>query len=98
MAPNEKTQSSPAVGNGDLATLRARLLGWDERRSVLIKQIIALEKTSGDGRRESGSAVSRIQELLDGKPYVLNREKPISQLDALYVEYDTLGRAIEVGW
>jgi hypothetical protein len=89
--------SAPVSAVDVLAALDRRLVELQERRNVLTKQIIGLEKTAGAGPPGANVEAEQAQALLEGKKFVMSRDKPVSALAALYAERSVIDLALKIG-
>ena len=94
MNATKKTQSD---ADRAIADLISRLRELDARDRDVLKQIIAIEKTTGSAQVEAGADMAQAEGLLEGKKFVASREKPISQLAALYAERKVIAHALKIG-
>jgi hypothetical protein len=91
---NAKTRSGDAA---ELARLTRRCSELRSRRSIVHKDVLTVEKTNAtqfDGVADKAQAEAL---LLDGAQFVASREKPLSQLAALYAEIAAIDRALKIG-
>jgi hypothetical protein len=94
-----KSQSAvpPFEGEGELARLTQRCTEMRARRSVVHDTVITVEKTTAPAQFDATADLAQAEAMLSGAPFVASREKPLSQLAALYAERDALDRALKIG-
>jgi hypothetical protein len=92
-----KSQSAPAPFEDDLARLTQRCTVMSARRADVHETIIAVEKTTAFAQFDATADLAQAEAMLSGAPFVASREKPLSQLAALYAERDALDRALKIG-
>ena len=90
-----RATSAPIDGSDVLAVLRGTLRELQARRDDITQQIVALEKTSA--HRTDNPDISRAEALLDGEPFAVSRDRPVSQLAVLHAERDTIDQALKIG-
>jgi hypothetical protein len=93
----KKSPSATADADRVIADLESRLRELDARDRDVLEQIIAIEKTTGSAQVEAGADMAQAEALLEGKKFVASRERPVSQLAALYAERIVIARAVKIG-
>jgi hypothetical protein len=95
MNATKKTQSV-IDDEAELARLTLRCSEMRARRDVVHETILTVEKTSApfDGR---AADIAQAEAVLNGAPFVASRERPITQLAALFAERDVLDGALKMG-
>ena len=93
----KKSSSASAEADRVIADLTSRLRELDARDRDALEQIIAIEKTTGSAQVEAGADMAQAEALLEGKKFVASREKPVSQLAALYAERKVIAHALKIG-
>ena len=92
-----KSQSAAADADRAIADLASRLRELDARDRDVLEKIIAIEKTTPSSQVEAGADMAQAEALLEGKKFVASREKPVSQLAALYAERKVIAHAVKIG-
>jgi hypothetical protein len=96
----KKSQSapvSPVDGDAVLAVLDRRIRELNARDRDALEQIITIEKTTGSAQVDAGADMTQAEALLEGEKFVATRERPVSQLDALYAERKVIAHALKIG-
>jgi hypothetical protein len=91
---NAKTRSDDAA---EFARLTRRCSELRARRRIVHETILTVEKTNAtqfDGVADKAQAEAL---LTDGAQFVASREKPLSQLAALYAEIAAIDSALKIG-
>jgi hypothetical protein len=93
-----KKPQSAVDDAAELARLTRRCSEMRARRGIVHGTILTVEKTTAptqfDGLADKAQAEAL---LLDGAQFVASREKPLSQLAALYAEIAAIDRALKIG-
>lgn len=92
-----QSASAPFDGNDELARLTQRCSELRARRRVVHETIITVEKTTAIAQFDVTADIAQAEALLNGAQFVASREKPVSQLAALYAERDVIDRALKIG-
>jgi hypothetical protein len=92
-----QSASAPIGGDDELAKITQRCDELDIRRGVVHETIITVEKNSAPAQSNVNVDIEKAEALLAGAPFVASRDKPLSQLVALYAERDTIDRALKLG-
>lgn len=96
--PRKSQSASPLFeGEDELARLTQRCNALRVRRFDVHETILVNEKTTTGGQFDVNADIAQAQALLDGEPFVASRDKPLSQLAALYAERDAIDRALKIG-
>jgi hypothetical protein len=94
----KKTAAQIASDEAEIAGLTRRISEMNARAAEVLKTQINLEKTSAAADNFAVSSDQAAAEaLLAGAKFVATRERPVSQLDAIYAEKKTLEHAIKIG-
>jgi hypothetical protein len=93
----KKSQTAAADADRAIADLTSRLGEMQAQRGGVHETILKVEKTSSASQFDVTADIAQAEALLEGKKFVASREKPISQLTALYAERDTFDRALKIG-
>src|SRR5260221_5072691 len=95
----KKSQSAPAPidRDGELARLTQRCSELRARRCVVHETILTVEKPTATAQFDGAADLAQAEALLNGAQFVASREKPLSQLAALYAERDVIDRALKIG-
>src|SRR5260221_3644722 len=59
--------------------------------------MLTVEKTTATAQFDGAANLAQAEALLNGAQFVASREKPLSQLAALYAERDVIDRALKIG-
>ena len=92
-----QSASAPADADRVIADLISRLRELDARDRDVLKTIITVEKTTTSAQVEAGADLTQAEALLKGDKFVASRERPVSQLAALYAERKALAHASKIG-
>jgi hypothetical protein len=90
-----KLKPAPIDADDVLAVLQRKLGELQARRDAITKQIIGFEKTAV--HTPENRDLSRAEALLDGEPFVVSRDRPMSQLAVLHAERNTIDEALKIG-
>jgi hypothetical protein len=93
----KSSAAAPFEGEDELARLTQRCTVMRVRRADVHETIIAVEKTTVTAQFDATADLAQAEAMLSGAPFVASREKPLSQLAALYAERDALDRALKIG-
>ena len=93
----KKSPSAAADADRAIADLISRIGEIQAGRGVVHETIIKVEKTVSASQFDVTADIAQAEALLEGKKFVASREKPISQLTALYAERDARDRALKIG-
>jgi hypothetical protein len=95
------TKKSQSIIDADadraIADLTSRIRELDVRDRAVMKTIITVEKTTSSAQVDAGADMTQAEALLEGKRFVASREKPVSQLAALYAERKVIAHAVKIG-
>jgi hypothetical protein len=92
----KKSPSAAADADRAIADLERRLRELNARDAAVLEQIIQVEKTTGPPV-DAGTDLAQAEALLEGKKFVAPRDKPISQIAALYAERKVIAHALKIG-
>jgi hypothetical protein len=92
-----KSQSAAADADRAISDLTSRIGEIQAGRGVVHETILKGEKTAIASQFDVTADIAQAEALLKGAPFVASREKPISQLTALYAERDARDRALKIG-
>jgi hypothetical protein len=97
MNATKKTQSV-IDDAAELARLTLRCSELRARLRIVHETILTVEKTTANSQFDGIADIAQAEALLlNGAQFVASREKPISQLAALYAERAAIERALKIG-
>jgi hypothetical protein len=97
MKPKLVTKSTTVDGTALLDVLSGRLTELEDRRRVVIEEIIEVERTVP---RDDGGTVSIVEHglaMLERGEFSPSREKPLTAIARLRAERDTIDAALKIG-
>jgi hypothetical protein len=97
MLKKSQSAAAPFEGEDELARLTQRCTVMRARRADVHETIITVQKTTTTAQFDAAADLTQAEAMLNGAPFVASREKPLSQLAALYAERDALDRALKIG-
>jgi hypothetical protein len=92
-----KKSQSIIDDEAELVRLTQRCSEMRALRCVVHDTIITVEKTTSTAQFDVTADIAQADAMLNGAPFVASREKPFSQLAALYAERDAFDRALKIG-